>query len=101
MVAVFIPGWNATPSAWVPDHQFHAALPALIQDGSSTTDGGFRLSTIFDSTRRPGSSPSISTRQGDCNGVAPMIATFGLSGRGTRTDSRANGPGATRRYMPA
>ena len=64
MVAVFMPVLKLTLGAASPDHQSHADLPARIHEVSAIFEGGLRLRTMFDSMRRPGSSPIMSTRQG-------------------------------------
>src|SRR4051794_12099765 len=101
MVAVFIPGLKLTLGAASPDHQSHADLPALIHDVSAIFDGGFRLSMMFDSTSRPGSSPTISTRHGVVRGALVSTATALLS---TSGESSAFSPfcaSPLRRYIPA
>ena len=64
--------------------------------------GGFRLVTMFDSTRRPGCSPIISTRQGVLIGAVRLTATAGSSTEGASFAARVR---ASRcewiKYMPA
>ena len=67
MVSLFLPGC-ATPLAWPPFHQSQEVLPGLIQEVSPMALGGFRLTTMFDSTSRPGCSAIINTRQDDFTG---------------------------------
>src|ERR1035438_6148579 len=100
MVAVFMPGAKSTPSAWVPDHQFHAALPGLIQEVSAMADGGFRLLTMFDSIKRPGSEPIMSTRQGQVIGADVCTARLLSSTQIGRVEIMMR-PSSCRRYMPA
>src|SRR5664280_1235974 len=69
MVSVFMPGLNETPLARLPDHQSQEVLPGLIHEVSAIADGGFRLTTMLDSTSRPGSSAIIKTRQGELAGA--------------------------------
>src|SRR5208337_4016265 len=101
MVAVFMPVLKLTLGAASPDHQSHADLPARIQEVSAIFEGGFRLRTILDSIRRPGSSPIISTRQGVENGVEVSTATFGSSTRGDKSALTQLRPSPLRRYIPA
>ena len=77
MVAVFMPGLKLTLGAASPDHQSHADFPARIHDVSAICDGGFRLRIMFDSMRRPGCSPIISTRQGVVTGASASTAMEG------------------------
>src|SRR5580658_3694095 len=100
MVAVFMPVLKSAPGAASPLHQSHADLPALIHEGSAIRDGGLRLSTIFDSIRRPGSSPIISTRHGLVTGVVPSTATPGSSTRGDNSACMPNRSLLFFRYMP-
>src|SRR3954452_1768893 len=101
MVAVFMPVLKLTPGAASPDHQSHADLPALIHDVSAIFEGGLRLRMMFDSTRRPGSSPTMSTRHGVVTGASAWTAMEGLSRRGDNSARTANGPPALRTYIPA
>src|ERR1035437_3933183 len=103
MVAVFIPGLKLTPGAASPDHQSHADLPARIQEVSAIFEGGFRFSIIFDSIRRPGSSPIISTRHGLLKGAVASTATPGSSTLGDNSARRLRERNSLslRRYMPA
>src|SRR6516164_5526815 len=101
MVAVFMPGLKLTLGAAWPDHQSHADLPALIHDVSAIFEGGLRFRMMFDSTRRPGSSPTMITRQGVVTGASVCTAIEGLSTRGDRSARSANGAAALRTYMPA
>ena len=52
VLAVVSPG--LTPCSWLPFHQSQAVLPGLIQEVSAMALGGFKLTTMFDSTSRPG-----------------------------------------------
>src|SRR4051794_24641112 len=101
MVAVFMPVLKLTLGAASPDHQSHADLPALIHEVSAILEGGLRLRMMFDSTRRPGSSPTISTRQGVVTGASVCTVMEGLSRRGDRSARTAKGAAALRTYMPA
>src|SRR5512134_3396465 len=65
-----------TPLTSPPDHQSHAVLPGLIHEGSAIAEGGFRFTTMFDSTRRPGSSAIISTRHGEVTGTCRITETI-------------------------
>src|ERR1035438_4955673 len=69
MVSVFMPGRNETPLARPPDHQSQEVLPGLIQEVSAMADGGFKLTTMLDSTSRPGWSATINTRHGELAGA--------------------------------
>src|ERR1700691_2301636 len=86
MVAVFMPTSKSTPLACVPDHQFHAVLPGLIQDVSAMAEGGFRLPTMFDSISLPGSAPISSTRQGQLMGADVRTASVLSSTRGASVE---------------
>src|ERR1700733_14543368 len=99
MVAVFIPGVKFTPSACVPDHQFHAVFPGLIQDVSAMAEGGFRLPTMFDSISLPGSDPISSTRQGQVMGAEVRTASIGSSARGARVETMMR-PSSCFKYIP-
>src|SRR5436309_2340738 len=101
MVAVFMPVLKLTLGAAWPDHQSHADLPALIHEVSAILEGGLRLRMMLDSTRRPGSSPTMSTRHGVVMGASDWTAIEGLSMRGERSARTAKGGPALRRYMPA
>ena len=96
-----MPGLKLTLGAASPDHQSHADLPARIHDVSAIFDGGFRLSTMFDSISRPGSSPIISTRHGVVTGASASTAIPGLSMRGESSARKPKRRSALRRYMPA
>src|SRR3954467_13516615 len=100
MVAVFMPGLKLTLAAASPDHQSQADLPALIHDVSAIFVGGLRLRMMFDSTRRPGSSPTMITRQGVLIGASAWTAIEGLSRRGDNSARTPNGSPDLRRYMP-
>src|ERR1041384_3525277 len=102
MVAVFIPGLNPTPSAYVPDHQSHAVFPGRIHDVSAMADGGFKLITMFDSINRPACAPIRITRQGECAGgaVATAIPGSSTAGASFEKSDRASRPLCCR-YMPA
>src|ERR1700750_3100904 len=63
-------------------HQFQEALPGCIQLVSGTRLGGLRSYCRVDSTRRPGSSATSTTRHAECQGSTPSTATSGLSWRG-------------------
>ncbi len=56
---------------------------------------------MFDSIRRPGVSPIISTRQGVLNGVSVSTATPGASTSGDSSAFRVKTGLSLRRYMPA
>src|SRR5579871_698400 len=101
MVAVFMPVLKLTPGAASPDHQSHADLPGLIHEVSAIFEDGLRLRMMFDSTRRPGSSPTMSTRQGVVTGASAWTAREGLSRRGESSARTAKGARALRTYMPA
>src|SRR5271157_448312 len=101
MVAVFMPVLKLTLGAASPDHQSHADFPALIQEASAILEGGFRLRTMLDSMRRPGSSPIIRTRQGVVTGGVASTATPGSSNRGESSARTLRGSLPLRRYMPA
>src|SRR5450432_1763178 len=79
-----MPGF-CTPFAMLPFHQFQAVFPGLIHDASPIALGGFRFTTMFDSTNRPGSAPIISTRQGDFIGACVMTETIPASVLGSKT----------------
>src|SRR5581483_1459322 len=102
MVAVFMPGLKSTSRAKLPDHQSQAAFPGLIQEVSAIADGGFRLITMLDSIRRPGSAPIMTTRQGVRRGVTPVAASSGSSARGASRASitRPDRAAAWARYIP-
>src|ERR1700722_19902032 len=63
-------------------HQFHEALPGWIQLVSATRLGGLRSYCRVDSTRRPGSSATSTTRHAECQGSVASTATSALSRRG-------------------
>ena len=66
MVAVFIATLKSAPGAQSPLHQrSQAERPGVIHEVSFSWSGVARLATRFDSTRRPGWSAIIRTRQGD------------------------------------
>src|SRR5271170_6183110 len=100
MVAVFMPGTKSTPSACVPDHQFQAVFPGLIQDVSAMAEGGFRLPTMFDSISLPGSDPISSTRQGQLMGAEVCTASVVSSLRGARVEIMVR-PSSCCKYIPA
>src|SRR5450759_977285 len=83
MVSLFLPGLP-TPLAWLPFHQSQGVLPGLIQAVSPMALGGFRLTTRFDSTSRPGWSAIINTRQADRTGVGAITDTFDASALGSK-----------------
>src|SRR5579862_4327712 len=99
MVAVFMPGTKPTPSACVPDHQFQAVFPGLIQDVSAIADGGFRLPTMFDSINFPGSDPINRTRQGQVIGAEVRTARAGSSMRGAKVEIMMR-PSSCFKYIP-
>src|SRR5512138_2639056 len=101
MVAVFIPGLKETFRATLPDHQSHAVLPGRIQEVSAIALGGFKLTTMLDSTRRPAWSPIIRTRQGERTGVCAETASPGSSARGASFASSVRASRPRLRYMPA
>src|SRR5438477_11905343 len=101
MVAVFMPVLKLTLGAASPDHQSHADLPALIHDVSAIFEGGLRLRMIFDSTRRPGSSPIIRTRHGVVIGASAWTAMEDLSRRGDSSARTPYGASPFFRYIPA
>ena len=72
-----MPGFEVMVGAASPDHQSHADLPGLIHEVSAIFEGGFRLRMMFDSIRRPGASPIISTRQGVVMGALASTAMLG------------------------
>src|ERR1035438_5275798 len=90
MVAVDMPGWRSggPPAQLVPDHQFHDALPGLIQLVSAMAHGGLRLRMILDSTSRPGWSPIMRTRHGELCGSRPLTASAGSFRLGERCIDR-------------
>ena len=90
-MSVFIPVLNETFLATLPDHQSHEVLPGLIQEVSAISLGGLRLTTMFDSTSRPGSAAIIITRQGERAGVWVETASPGSSTRGARRASSVRG----------
>src|ERR1700722_8139385 len=100
MVAVFLPGMKSTPSASAPDHQSHAAFPGLIQDVSAIAEGGFKLMTMFDSIRRPGSDPISNTRQGQTEGACSRTAVELSSARGASVEIMMR-PSSCCKYIPA
>ena len=51
--------------------------------------GGFKLSTRFDSTSRPGLSAIMSTRQDDFTGVCAITDTFNASALGSKEGATA------------
>src|ERR1700683_2935740 len=99
MVAVFMPGVKSTPSACMPDHQFQAAFPGLIQDVSAMAEGGLRLLTMFDSISLPGSDPISSTRQGQVIGAEVRPASIGSSARGAKVETMTR-PSSCFKYIP-
>ena len=74
MVAVFMPGLTERLGAASPLHQSHADLPALIHEVSAIFDGGFRLSTMFDSISLPGLVGDHQHAPGLENGVSVSTA---------------------------
>ena len=80
---LFTPGFF-TPLSWLPFHQSHMVLPALIQEVSAMALGGFRLITRFDSTSRPGWSAIINARHPDFTGVSAITDTFAASALGSK-----------------
>src|ERR1017187_2844729 len=82
MVSLFLPGL-ATPLAWLPFHQSQGVLPGLIQEVSPMAEGGLRLTTMLDSTRRPGSSAMSNTRQADRTGACATTDTLEASALGS------------------
>src|SRR5579863_1042559 len=101
MVAVFIPVLKSAPGAASPLHQSQADLPGLIHEGSAMRDGGFRLSTMFDSISRPGSSPIIRTLHGLLTGAAASTATPCSSMRGDNSACTPNLSLLFFTYIPA
>jgi hypothetical protein len=101
MVLVFMPVLKLTLGAASPLHQSHADLPGLIHDVSAIFDGGFRLSTMFDSISLPGSSAIKSTRHGEFAGAGVSTAMLASSTCGDSSLRNANAPGAFFRYIPA
>src|ERR1039457_1829271 len=101
MVAVFMPGLKLTLGAASPDHQSHADFPARIHEVSAIFEGGFKLSTMLDSMRRPGSSPIMRTRQGLVTVVSAFTAMVGASICGESSARKPRGVSAFRKYMPA
>src|SRR3954454_2741345 len=63
----------------LPLHQSQAASPGCIQLVSSILEGGLRLVSSVDSIRRPGRSPTSSTRHGEVWGRVPLTSTSGSS----------------------
>ena len=83
MVSLFLQGVS-TPLAWLPFHQSQGVLPGLTQLSSPMALGGFKLTTMLDSTRRPGWSAIMRTRQADCTGVRAMTDSFDASALGSK-----------------
>src|ERR1700756_4593022 len=100
MVAVFMPGLKVALGAASPDHQSHADLPARIHEVSAIFEGGLRLRIMFDSMRRPGISPIMSTRHGLLNGALVSTATPVRSTLVESSALRVCSCFTPRRYMP-
>ena len=92
-----MPAWKAAFLTTGPDHQSQAVLPGLIQEASAIADGGFRFTTMFDSTSRPGSSAIISTRHGDVAGACRMTETIHGSALGSMGHGRCGATGSSTR----
>jgi hypothetical protein len=86
-VALFLPLFSAaifTLDSWLPFHQ--------SQDVSAMALGGFKLTTMFDSTSRPGLSAIISTRHPDLTGVCAITDNFNASTFGSKAGATSGGP---------